>query len=66
MLIIDFFAEAGTSGNADADGSLALFDDVKLSTNVPEPSTWAMVLIGFAGLGFVGYRASRRKGMAAA
>jgi hypothetical protein len=23
---------------------------------VPEPSTWAMMLIGFAGLGFVGYR----------
>jgi PEP-CTERM motif len=27
---------------------------------VPEPSTWAMMLAGFAGLGFVGYRASRR------
>jgi hypothetical protein len=26
---------------------------------VPEPSTWAMMLIGFAGLGFAGYRASR-------
>ncbi len=26
---------------------------------VPEPSTWAMMLIGFAGLGFFGYRASR-------
>ena len=23
---------------------------------VPEPSTWAMLLIGFAGVGFVGYR----------
>ncbi len=22
----------------------------------PEPSTWAMMLLGFAGLGFVGYR----------
>ena len=22
----------------------------------PEPSTWAMLLTGFAGLGFVGYR----------
>ena len=27
---------------------------------VPEPSTWAMMLIGFAGLGFAGYRASRK------
>lgn len=26
---------------------------------VPEPSTWAMLLIGFAGLGFVGYRKAK-------
>ena len=26
----------------------------------PEPSTWAMMIFGFAGLGFVGYRASRK------
>jgi hypothetical protein len=27
---------------------------------IPEPSTWAMMLLGFAGLGFVGYRRARR------
>ena len=27
---------------------------------IPEPSTWAMMLLGFAGLGFAGYRASRK------
>jgi hypothetical protein len=26
----------------------------------PEPSTWAMMVLGFAGLGFAGYRASRK------
>jgi hypothetical protein len=26
---------------------------------VPEPSTWAMMLVGFAGLGFAGYRKSK-------
>jgi hypothetical protein len=33
---------------------------------VPEPSTWAMVLIGFSGLGFAGYRASRKSASAVA
>jgi hypothetical protein len=28
-------------------------------TPVPEPSTWAMMLIGFVGLGFAGYRSGR-------
>jgi hypothetical protein len=28
-------------------------------TTVPELSTWAMLLLGFAGLGFAGYRTSR-------
>jgi hypothetical protein len=27
----------------------------------PEPSTWAMMLLGFAGLGFMGYRASGKR-----
>jgi hypothetical protein len=26
---------------------------------IPEPSTWAMMLVGFAGLGFAGYRKTR-------
>ena len=26
----------------------------------PEPSTWAMMLVGFAGLGFAGYRSTRK------
>ncbi len=28
--------------------------------SVPEAGTWAMLLLGFAGLGFVGYRGSRK------
>jgi hypothetical protein len=37
------------------------FDDpgiFVLGGAVPEPSTWAMMLLGFAGLGFVGYRST--------
>ena len=33
---------------------------------VPEPSTWAMMLIGFAGLGYAGYRTSRKSAALAA
>jgi hypothetical protein len=29
-------------------------------TPVPEPSTWAMMLLGFTGLGFLGYRGAKR------
>jgi uncharacterized protein (TIGR03118 family) len=35
------------------------------SLAVPEPSTWAMLLLGFTGLGIAGYRASRRTAAAA-
>jgi PEP-CTERM motif len=36
------------------------------TTPVPEPSTWAIMLAGFAGLGFLSYRASRKTTSAAA
>jgi hypothetical protein len=31
-----------------------------LTASVPEPSTWTMMLIGFAGVGFAAYRRTRR------
>jgi hypothetical protein len=30
-------------------------------TAVPEPSTWTMMLLGFAGIGFAGYRRARAR-----
>jgi hypothetical protein len=39
----------------DANGANLLF----YSDAIPEPSAWAMMLIGFAGLGFAGYRARK-------
>ena len=36
-----------------------------VGTPVPEPSTWAMMLAGFAGLGFLGYRKACRGTLAA-
>ena len=42
-------------------------EDVTIATasTVPEPSTWAMMLAGFVGLGYAGYRGSRKKRAAA-
>jgi phospholipase/lecithinase/hemolysin len=43
-----------------------LFNEVLgLPSPVPEPSTWAMMLLGFLGLGFAGYRSARTKAVAA-
>jgi hypothetical protein len=36
-----------------------LLDNVSLATAVLELSTWTIMLLGFGGLGFAGYRASR-------
>jgi hypothetical protein len=33
--------------------------NVQLAANAPEQATWAMMLLGFAGLGYVGYRRAR-------
>ena len=37
-----------------------LFAEVTVAA-IPEPSTWAMMILGFAGVGFVTYRRSRKK-----
>jgi hypothetical protein len=46
--------------------SYLVSDVIYTLTAVPEPSTWAMLLLGFAGIGFIAYRRkSKRKLMAA-
>ena len=35
---------------------------VSISTGIPEASTWAMIFVGFAGLGVFGYRRRARRG----
>jgi hypothetical protein len=48
-IAIDFNRFLGVSGSVDVAQSFA-------SLNVPETSTWVMLLLGFAGLGYAGYR----------
>jgi hypothetical protein len=38
---------------------VSLPDGFTIAAPVPEPSTWAMLLIGFAGIGFAAYRKQR-------
>jgi hypothetical protein len=47
-----------TFNNADGHAELWFSSDPSL-LSVPEPSTWAMMLLGFAALGFAGYRARK-------
>jgi hypothetical protein len=59
------FGAGGKDGSPDvlyfADGidgeTAGLFGAI---TVAPEPSTWAMMALGFAGLAFAGYRSSRK------
>ena len=46
--------------NLVAEGAGGLGFDFAVGGAVPEPSTWAMMLVGFAGLGYAGYRRARR------
>jgi hypothetical protein len=39
-----------------SDGLTLFSNTVTLTNGVPEPSTWAMMILGFAGVGFVAYR----------
>ncbi len=69
--LINAFDRAGslsltdvTPGAAIVLGTLRSFtSDVSgdFSSSVPEPSTWAMMLLGFAGLGYVGFRKARAR-----
>ena len=52
-------------GGFDGSGATsATIDSITLPSvaAVPEPSTWAMMMLGFAGLGVLSYRRSRRNG----
>jgi hypothetical protein len=58
----------------DVTGGIWTFDDpvqvgtweIRVTEAVPEPSTWAMLLIGFAGVGFMAYRRKSKPALMAA
>ena len=66
MLSAADLAGVGITPTATApEGQLFIFDNAfveahVLGAAVPEPSTWAMMMLGFAGLGYAGWRRSAK------
>jgi hypothetical protein len=54
----DFVGSGGVAGDA-------YFRNLELTSPVPEPSTWAMLILGFAGVGFMAFRRKRLAAIAA-
>lgn len=59
------FSEATPIARFELSGAYVGITDLTISSAVPEPSTWAMMLIGFAGLGFLAQRKLKAKPVAA-
>jgi hypothetical protein len=54
-------------GTAVVPGSWTLLDSTAIpAPSVPEPSTWAMLLLGFVGIGFMAYRRKSKPALMAA
>ena len=56
---VKFFA---TGGIVD-DVRQVRIDGIESIAAVPEPSTWAMMILGFAGVGFISYRRKSRRAL---
>jgi hypothetical protein len=52
-------------GQSPEGGAPSSFTYSGSASAVPEPATWAMMLAGFAGLGFLGYRRNKMASVAA-
>jgi hypothetical protein len=78
-IILDLIADGGTRGDyvaPDALGGLFLtqsqeilrldLQGASIGGSVPEPSTWAMMILGFAGVGFMAYRRKAKPALMAA
>jgi hypothetical protein len=58
------FYSPANCGNCLVAGDFPSFTSFSVSA-IPEPSTWAMMLLGFAGVGFMAYRRKNNVALAA-
>ena len=47
-------------------GTFTIGPGTEVTSAVPEPSTWAMMILGFAGVGFMAYRRKSKPALMAA
>ena len=57
----DFITQLTFTGTGNFTGTMT-----PITTAVPEPSTWAMMILGFVGIGFMSYRRKSRPALIAA
>jgi hypothetical protein len=61
----DGFARTAFPGDKNGGRYVSNLDSIFVSSAVPEPSTWAMMILGFVGVGFMAYRRGKRGLLAA-
>ena len=60
QVLVSFDLAGITAANLAAGGEFAIGGSLGVYNPAPEPSTWALMALGFAGLAFAGYRTSRK------
>ena len=67
--ILTFFQDDIATGTNEAGPGFVdqiIINGSAISSSVPEPSTWAMLLLGFTGIGFMAYRRKSKSALMAA
>jgi hypothetical protein len=56
------YTQAGNYSTYYLGGHASIADLPVISASVPEPSIWALLLLGFTGIGFSGYGQAKKRG----